>query len=82
MNHLSTTFDGTFPLVTLNLRFTELTALTKGDFGQIEIMQNTRAADDASDDMGTGIFDWAGAGATPAGSKYAEEKFDDGYYSY
>jgi len=82
MNQLSTTFDGSFPLITLNLRFTELTALTKGDFGQIESMQNTRAIDRAADDFGTGLFDWAGAGAQPAGSKFAEEKFNDGYYSY
>ena len=82
MNQLSTTFDGSFPLITMNLRFTELTALTKGDFGQIESMQNTRAVGDSADDMGTGIFDWAGAGAQPRGSGYAEEKFKDGYYSY
>ena len=84
MNQLSTTFDGSFPLVTLNLRFTELTALTKGDFGQIESMLHNRIAKNggAAEDLGTGIFDWAGAGATPNGSSFAEEKFDDGYYSY
>ena len=82
MNQLSTTFDGAFPLITMNLRFTELTALTKGDFGQIESMQNTRNADHAASDMGSGISDWAGVGGIPGGNKFAEEKFKDGYYSY
>lgn len=35
MGQLQTVFDGSFPLVTCSLRFTELTALTKADFGNM-----------------------------------------------
>ena len=33
MAQLTTVFDGSFPLITMSLTFTELTALTKADFG-------------------------------------------------
>jgi len=35
MGQLQTIFDGSFPIVTVNLKFTELTALTKADFGNM-----------------------------------------------
>ncbi len=36
MGQLQTVFDGSFPIVTCSLRFTELTALTKADFGNMK----------------------------------------------
>ena len=42
MNQLTTVYDGSFPLLTMNVRFTELTALTKGDFGQLMNMRDQR----------------------------------------
>jgi hypothetical protein len=67
MNQLTTTFDGSFPLITLNCRFTELTALTKGDFGQLINMQDQRRGHKLHGD--------------PSGT-YRGDMADSQYYSY
>ena len=67
MNQLTTTFDGSFPLITLNCRFTELTALTKGDFGQLINMQDQRRGNKLHGD--------------PSGT-YRGDMADSQYYSY
>ncbi len=70
MNQLMTTHDGSFPLVSVNCRFTEITALTKGDFGQLVGMQDQRRAE-----KGKGNF-------VLQSKNYAQARADDDYYSY
>ena len=69
MNQLMTTHDGSFPLVTVNCRFTEITALTKGDFGQLVGMQDQRRAE-------------KGKHFVLQSNNYAQARADDDYYSY
>lgn len=69
MNQLMTTHDGSFPLVTVNCRFTEITALTKGDFGQLVGMQDQRRAE-------------KGKHFVVSSNQYAQARAKDDYYSY
>lgn len=67
MNQLTTVYDGSFPLLTMNVRFTELTALTKGDFGQLMNMRDQRRGNMVyGNDSGT----------------YRGEMRENNYYSY